>query len=70
MKPGSGLPGQLWPQTQKMHREGGATLDPLNSTAQTTETPVQVMGSIRLMEATPFHFECLCIRVTLVSKFT
>lgn len=27
-------------------------------------------GSLRPMEATPFHFERLCIRVTLISKFT
>lgn len=66
---------RVWPSLQasasdSKDAQGGATPDTLNSTAQTTKTPVQAMGSLRLMEATPFHFECLCIRVTLISKFT
>lgn len=54
----------------KRHTQGGATPNTSNFLPSPQRSPVRVMGSVRLMETTPFHLEFLCARVTLISKFT
>lgn len=56
------------PQTQKTPGRSNTRHPELY--CQNHKDPSAMMGSIRLMKTTPFHLEFLCIRVTLISKFT